>query len=53
MMHPLKQKILHINDFAKSKKPYSWGTFDYYPKNEFSEKSDSVNFLPLGHSNFM
>ena len=27
---------------------------DYYPQSDvFSEKSDSVNFLPLGHSNFV
>ena len=54
MVHPLKQKILHINDFVKSKKPYSWAIFDYYFHNEvFSKKSDSVNFLPFSHSNFM
>ena len=54
MMHPLNQKNLHIHDFTKSTKPYSWGIFDYYPQNEvFSKKSDSVNILPLGHSNVM
>ena len=52
-MRLLNQKNLHINDFTKSKKPYSWAIFDYYPRNEiFSKESDSVNFLPLGHSNF-
>ena len=54
MVHPLNQKNLHIRDFTKSTKPYSWGIFDYYPQNEvFSKKSDSVNILPLGHSNVM
>ena len=54
MVHPLNQKYLHIRDFTKSTKPYSWGIFDYYPENEvFSKKSDSASILPLGHSNFM
>ena len=34
-----KKKNLHIHDFTKSKIPYSWGIYDYYPQNEvFPEK---------------
>ena len=40
--------------FAKSKKPYFWGVLGHYPQNEiFSQKSDSVMFLPSRHPNFM
>ena len=40
--------------FAKSKKPYFWDVFMYYPQNEiFSQKSGSVSFLPLRNPNLM
>ena len=57
MVHDLNPKNLHINGqifFAKSKKPYFWGAFEYYPQNEiFSQKSGSISFSPLRHPNFM
>ena len=49
MAHPVNQKYVHINDFEKPKKPYSWGIFNYSIQNEVFP----VNFLSSGHSNFM
>ena len=42
------------NFFAKYKKPHFQGIFGHYPSNEiFSQKSGSINLLPLKNPNIM
>ena len=57
-MHDLNSKILHINRLFLLQNPKETPSFGVFLgiilKNEiFSQKSDSVSFLPLKHTNFM
>ena len=57
MVHDLNPKNLHINGLfflQNPKSPFLGGAFGRYPQIEiFSQKSGSVRFLLLRHSNFM